>query len=111
MTFRYVSKCSKHERSSQEVASRWTVEVGAVPKAFVVIYAAASHCEALTEGSLADKSTDQPGLFTHAESFKRAREGLTPVCTRARGWHGHPALAGETAFRLKQKMLALMENT
>lgn len=36
-------------------------------KALIVIYAAASHCEALTEGGLAAKSTDKPGLFTHAE--------------------------------------------
>lgn len=34
-------------------------------KTLIVIFAAASHCEALTEGSLADKSTDKPGLVTH----------------------------------------------
>lgn len=34
------------------------------------------------------------------------------MCAHAcpRGWHGHAALAEETAFRLKQKMLALMGN-
>lgn len=53
-------------------------------KALTVIYAAASRCEAFTE--------DKPGLFTHADEFKCARGGLTPVCAhvRPRGWLGPP---------------------